>query len=44
MRKNLTTTSRDPSPENSTLVDLYPALALVSLVGYALWELAVLLP
>ena len=44
MRKTLTTQVRNPPPDDSRLVDLYPVLALASLVGYAMWELAVLLP
>jgi hypothetical protein len=44
MRKTLTTQTHETTPDKPELVDLYPVLALASLVGYAMWELAVLLP
>jgi len=42
MKKNLT--KRNPSPSHQALVDLYPALALASLVGYVVWELMATFP
>jgi hypothetical protein len=43
MKKTLTP-PRDPYPGHPALVDLYPALALASLVGYVVWELAAMFP
>jgi hypothetical protein len=44
MRKTLPPQLRNSPPVHPSLIDLYPALALASLVGYAIWEFAAMLP
>ncbi len=44
MKKTLLPETRHSIQDHPALVDLYPALALASLVGYAIWEFAAMLP